>query len=163
MMKNKKMTTLWLSLLVLIVLITIGAFYITRKKPSTSEESGYVLYQPEKTRTYSLEENVILDHVQLVTQEDIIAQNTTIDEISKLIEGAEQKLREHFAENKTEFKLLVQFTIYPSEAPEIKLAYQGNIEKQELGSLRNELMSLAPIYTKTDNIVFQAAFTIKAK
>jgi hypothetical protein len=162
-MENKKMTALWLGLFVIIAVIAIGVFFVIQRKPYTSQKPGYVLYEPETPRTYSPSENVILDNVQLITTEDKVAQNTTADEISKLVMAAEQKVREIFAKNEKEFKLLIRFTIYPSESPKIELAYQGNADEKVLETLKNELASLEPIYTKTESVIFQAAFTVKAK
>ncbi len=103
-----------------------------------------------------------------LTANTVISNNSTIEdydqyaELSNFITAAEQKTQQIFAQNNAEFKLLLRFTIYPKDTYKVEIATQGDVANTALQTLHDELQTLPPIYTKTDPIVFQVAFTVKA-
>ncbi len=156
-MKQQK----YLIIIALLALIVAACAQPT-PAPTPPPSTPFNVYYPDATRTLAPNQNVIMDAIQLVTPEDKVGANTTTAELSNFITAAEQKTQQIFAQNNAEFKLLLRFTIYPKDTYKVEIATQGDVANTALQTLHDELQTLPPIYTKTDPIVFQVAFTVKA-
>jgi hypothetical protein len=152
-------------LIILLLVLVIIYFQIQTKiyDPFGSKTYFGKAYYPQNgTSTPASHQNVFLDGIQLITPEEIFNKNTTAADLANFTEQIDKKAQQVFAENNAEFKLLVQVTIYPTEHFDIKIATQGQVDNSKLSKLQAEIQSITPIYAKTDNLVLQIVYTVKA-
>jgi hypothetical protein len=114
------------------------------------------------TATPAPGQNVFPEAVDLITPEDPFFANTTVSEMVGLCKQIDAVVQQVFSKNDDEFKLLIQIAIYPAKHFGVKLATHGPADEQKLQMLYDRLLNSPTIYSKSDDLVFQVRYTVRA-
>ena len=153
-----------------IILIIISALL----SPAFSEESTYVspaekngkgyradweTYTPKggvKPPTSHLKNNGI----RLLDDQDKFGRNVDVTELAKFVKQMNSILEENSGSFPVGTKLLVQISIHSKKNPSFKIAYQGEITKEQLQAIYDNLGKKLKFTTKSETVKFECEYEI---
>lgn len=115
-------------------------------------------YEPE-TRA-PREGRVNLEDIRLLTDQHVIAQRTTVEQVAAFVEQAKAVARRTLAGSPAKAMVLVQFNC-TSMGCEVRLAHQGKVAEDVLKSAYDAFAAIPALKT-TGLVSFQVSFSVSA-
>jgi hypothetical protein len=106
---------------------------------------------------------VTSESVVLVTPQGVIARNTTAEHLATFIRRIDECVTRNVPPDAAPFHLRVTATLSPHAKPKLNLSYQENPPRKILQAISDGLDKLPDMRVKTDPVVFEVYFTIRAK
>jgi hypothetical protein len=105
-----------------------------------------------------------IELVRLVTDQNVIGRSISVERLTGFIKLAEKSVAHSVPPDASPFRLHVLVTLSPSAKPTFRLKYDvRRVPHNLLQNVYNELQRLPDIRPKTNSVVFQVDFVIKAK
>jgi hypothetical protein len=122
-------------------------------------EGGWTTYEPDVPRTEKSNKKVKVEAIRLLTPEEDIAAQTTVEEISAFIKDAERRADESLEKSDKAFQLLVQFSCKPG-GHQVKLVHQGDASKELLQRYYDSLRAIKKLPIKQGEVSFQLEISV---
>lgn len=118
-------------------------------------------YQPSNKTTDNIATRVVNKGVRLLNTQEEFDSNITVKNLSNFIISVQNVISKVIEPKKDFGLLLVEIQISPKEPPIYKLANQGDIKKDTLQEIYDNLMNLNQIRSEKSSIKFQVTFAIQ--
>src|SRR5262249_13664346 len=125
-------------------------------------EAGWTRHTPASTSQPSISDSVRHQHVRLLSPQQLIAANVSLDRLTAFLKIAEAQVKTHLCSSSTSFELLVQFSLFPDQAPQLQMAIQRAANEELLQQVYDALVAIEPLRTRERPISFQMHFLIEA-
>jgi hypothetical protein len=106
---------------------------------------------------------VDIELIRLVTDQDVIGRSISVERLTGFIKLAEKSVAHSVSPDAPAFRLRVLVTLSPGAKPTFDLKYDRKVPRNLLQSVYDGLKKLPDIRSKTNVVVFQLDFVIKAK
>lgn len=126
----------------------------------TSQEGGWLVYEPEVPQESN--QPVSLNSMQLLTQEWIIGQNFTAEEIASWVEQVGKQLNQNVkAGQNGQIAIEIHWNLDADSSYEVM--YQGHIDTNWLQQITDVLAATEPLQPVSDDIAFVMVFDVRTE
>jgi hypothetical protein len=107
---------------------------------------------------------VDIELIRLVTNQDVIGRSISVERLTGFIKLAEKSVVHSVPPEASPFRLRVLVTLSPGAKPTFRLKYDArSVPHHLLQNIYDGLQRLPDIRPKTNSVVFEVDFVIKAK
>jgi hypothetical protein len=123
-------------------------------------EGGWTQYSPQTAHRSAAPGPVRLDHVRLLSPQELVATNVTVDALTRFMKNIEAHVAAQLQDSAVSFEALIQYTLSSDQAPQLHMAARGDVPREQLQQLHNALTLVEPLRTREDPITFQMHFVV---
>jgi len=113
-----------------------------------------------KTPRKELKIRVEMTNVRLLTSQDEIAKNISVDDLANFIKKIEASINTSINGAKANGEILLQVSLIFNAIPKYKIGHKGNIADSVLQDIYNQLLEESYPLLKNGKVVFQIHFKV---
>jgi hypothetical protein len=123
---------------------------------------GWTEYNPLATHWPAVRWPVRLDHVRLLSPQDLVATNVTVEALARFLKDVETRVMAQLRSSTTAFEVQIHVNLFPDQAPQLRMAARGDAPHEQLQQVHDALGAVEPLRTREHPISAQLHFTISA-
>ena len=99
-------------------------------------------------------------YIHLLSTQKEVTENVEVDSLIDYIKGIKGRITRAFSKNKNPFELLMECTLHAADHPNCRIATRGEVDREKIRELINEVQTVDPLQTKKGDILFRLQFRV---